>query len=407
MALGTNPIITSQNINNQTGTPAETPTGQQYLPSTPSSSTLDYITAKNNAYIGSGLNGAAASASEFVSSAANIASNAANNVISSANAAVSAATNEITSGINSAANAITGSLTNAASDLTSNLGNIASNTVGNLANTAVGAVNDIANQLEQTAQQYASAIQGVVAEAGAVVNALSEPGKLISKEADVLAVSIQNKVSGIISGSLGTLRSAGMTTLRGRNFEDNIQLVPTAQGDWRIRIVAPLGFGSIIFPVIPTFSVGHTANYQAVPLLHSNYPFNAYQNSQPNDIQISCEWPVETIADGKEWIDAVLLGRTLTKMFYGESRELGQPPLICTLHGLSPSGVGKVLPHTPVIVKAFQVDFRDDVSYMLCGSDYVPRLSTFSITVTPTYSRTAQRAFNIDNFRNGRGNIRI
>ena len=382
MALSTNPIITSNNINNQTssGSPAESAVSQS-LPEYSSSSTLDYITAKNSASLGSGLNGSSANTTEFVSSVGNAATNLVNNTL--------------------------GTIENAATNLVNGTIGTIENAVNGVVNEAVGTFNGVVNQLESTAQQYASAVQGVINEANQVINALQDPGKLISQAADVLAVSVKNQVNSMVSGALGQLRSAGTRVLRGAQFNDNVTIIPTSSGDWRVRIVAPLGFGTIVFPVLPTFSLGHTATYQSVPIMHSNYQFNAYQNSNPNDIQLTCEWPVETVVDGQEWISAVLLGRTLTKMFYGMSREAGQPPLICTLHGLSTTGTGKILPHTPVIIKSFQVDFRDDISYIRCGTEYVPRLSTITMSVTPAYSRTAQRSFNIDSFRKGTGNIRL
>jgi hypothetical protein len=148
------------------------------------------------------------------------------------------------------------------------------------------------------------------------------------------------------------------------------------------------------------------ANYTMQDLVHTNYPFPAYKNSAPEDITIACEWPVETIQDGIDYLEMILLGRTLTKMFYGTGIEVGQPPPICTLRGYSTGPGSTILPDMPVIVKSFQVDLKDDVSYIQVGSDYVPRVSSISITVGVVYSRTAQRGFNLESYRSGSGALR-
>lgn len=180
-----------------------------------------------------------------------------------------------------------------------------------------------------------------------------------------------------------------------------VRPVPTDPGDWRVRISAPLGWGEIIFPVLPSMTLSHKANYTETPLVHTNYLFLAYKNSQTDDITISCEWPVETLDDGAEWLDMVLLGRTLTKMFYGESSNLGNPPPICTIKGYSSGNTPVLLPDTPVVVKGFSVDLKDDVNYIEVNGNYVPRLSSISITVSVIYNRNTQRGFSIDNYRKG------
>jgi hypothetical protein len=183
--------------------------------------------------------------------------------------------------------------------------------------------------------------------------------------------------------------------------ETVVRPVPTDTGDWRVRISAPLGLGDIIFPVLPNMTLTHKANYKEEGLVHTNYLFLAYKNSQTEDISISCEWPVETNEDGQEWLNMILLGRTLTKMFYGSSDNLGNPPPICTVKGYASGSNPIILPDTPVIVKSFSVDLKDDVNYIEINGNYVPRLSNISITVGVIYNRNTQRAFNLSSYRTG------
>ena len=185
-----------------------------------------------------------------------------------------------------------------------------------------------------------------------------------------------------------------------------VRPVPVESGDWRVRISAPLGWGEIVFPVLPNMTLSHKANYKEEGLVHTNYLFLAYKNSQTDDITISCEWPVETVEDAQQWIDMILLGRTLTKMFYGSSDNLGNPPPICTIRGYAAEGNPIILPETPVVVKSFSVDLKDDVNYLEADGNYVPRLSNVSITVGVIYNRNTQRAFNLSAYRSGSGIIK-
>lgn len=100
----------------------------------------------------------------------------------------------------------------------------------------------------------------------------------------------------------------------------------------------------------------------------------------------------------------VRLGRTLTKMFYGRSDNLGNPPPICTIKGYGEGGV--LLPDTPVVLKNFSLDLKDDTNYIEYEQNWVPRMSSVSITVSVVYNRNTQRSFNLLEYRNGQNQIK-
>lgn len=262
--------------------------------------------------------------------------------------------------------------------------------VSSLANT-VGSFADLAGT--------ASGVLGSIASGGFGAGFSSAAGAL-SKFA-----SAAGSVSDLIDLARSKNTPKGLPSFE--SAEDVVKVYPVSEGDWRVRINAPLGWGEIVFPVIPNITLGFKANYSPTDLVHTNYPFLAYKNSSPDDITISCEWPVESVIDGEEYLEMVLLGRTLTKMFYGQGPEVGQPPPICSLQGFSLGGRSKILPPTPVVVRSFQTDYKDDVSYMQIGQDYVPRLSSVTISVTPVYSRTAQRVFDLEDYRKGESILRL
>lgn len=177
-----------------------------------------------------------------------------------------------------------------------------------------------------------------------------------------------------------------------------VQVYPGLEGDWRIKIYSV--FGQIVFPTTPTFSLSNKANYNNQELVHANFPHPVYKNSTSDDISISGEFPVETEEDAANWLRTITLGRGLTKMFYGNSSFQGNPPPICTL-----SGYGEVLKNIPVVIKSFQVDFKDDVHYILTAGSSVPRISTIQITCQPVYSKSSQRGFDFQAYAKNGGNI--
>ena len=109
---------------------------------------------------------------------------------------------------------------------------------------------------------------------------------------------------------------------------------------------------------------------------------------------------METTQDAENWIAATMFFRTVTKMFFGQSINSGNPPPICVLDGYGAS----VFKNIPVIVKSFSVDFKEDVNYINYPqtSTWVPILSTISVTVAPIYSRSRLRQFNLQSYAAGK-----
>lgn len=290
---------------------------------------------------------------------------------------------------------------------TSNLSNVAQTItafgVGSLANTS----GTLGNAVQTVSQVGAvvSSVAGAAGQAQRAAEAIASGGLAAGGVSSALSAS---SPASLASNLLQAARAANLPSV-GPNFADPevvVRAVPVDPGDWRVRISAPgaVGGGEIVFPVLPNMNLAHKANYTDTALVHTNYLFLAYKNSQTEDISITCEWPVETLQDIAEYIDAVRLGRTLTKMFYGSSPELGNPPPICTLKGYGDGGA--LLPDTPVVVKSFSVDLKDDVNYVEDGNgNWVPRLSTISFTVAVVYNRNTQRSFNILDYRYGGGGI--
>ena len=192
----------------------------------------------------------------------------------------------------------------------------------------------------------------------------------------------------------------------------------TQETDWRVgislptdlkigNVLAPLFIGSdgpgrMVFPFNPTILLGHSANYSQIAPTHTNYPFNAYQNSQVDQITITGEFFSENQDDAKYWIAVLHFLRTITKMYYGDSNPQGNPPPVCRLSGYGPH----VLNNIPVVVSNFTTDMAADVDYIECWvnnkKNMVPVQSQFTVTVMPQYSRRSAARFNLQEFAKGK-----
>ena len=112
--------------------------------------------------------------------------------------------------------------------------------------------------------------------------------------------------------------------------------------------------------------IQHSANYNPLAQTHSNYPFQAYQNSQVDQMNIIGEFPVQNQQDAAYWVATVNFLRTVTKMFFGKEESYkGNPPPILFLSGYGEHMFEKV----PVIVNTFNVELRAGIDYISTKQD--------------------------------------
>ena len=263
---------------------------------------------------------------------------------------------------------------------------------------------------------------------------------------------IKNVGQGIFNRTLGRLTGAGINV-------DNRLVKARAQWsgrsdkkDWRVRLQVPDGpllkffdFANnpvlqpltdsqgIFWPLTPAVVIQHSANYNAMDQVHSNFPHQAYQNSQVDAYNIIGEFPVQNSDDAKHWVATVNFLRTVTKMFFGREEGIdglkGNPPPILHMFGYGDNVFNRV----PVVVNTFNVELRPGIDYIstkqsntpyrqLNGPDagfensvisgesqsWAPTLSNISVLVTPIYSRDKIKNFSMKKFvrgeLNGKGN---
>ena len=251
---------------------------------------------------------------------------------------------------------------------------------------------------------------------------------------------LKNEASWLFNRTIGRLWGAGISTdsrivrstakWSGRNDKQ----------DWRVKLTIPsgspmeeyffakgsnellkplYGMKGIFWPLTPTMIIQHSANYNPLAQTHSNYPFQAYQNSQVDQMNIIGEFPVQNQQDAAYWVATVNFLRTVTKMFFGRDQDFkGNPPPIMHLSGYGDHMFDKV----PVIVQSFNVELRAGVDYISTRQDRVyknptaapggfdpeklpqtwaPTLSLISVGVVPIYSRESLTKFSLKSFASG------
>lgn len=285
----------------------------------------------------------------------------------------------------------------------------------------------------------AGSLGGFAAQAQSLVNKVGTAAGAISNITADIAGSL-NKISsgglasGLLDAATAISKGAGqlnnlLSLKRATNLPSNAELFASRgavvsmakipSNDWRVRIncnwdlfKSPLFNATIkptdgvVWPYLPSITVSSKANYSQIDPVHNIYPFNAYKNSQIDDITISGEFSCETEDDAYYWIGATTFFRTATKMFYGSSEYQGNPPVVCQLHGYGSSVFNTV----PVIIKSFSVEFKDDINYIKCQPKnsvlttptWVPILSNISVVVAPIYNRSRLRQFSLQDFASGK-----
>jgi hypothetical protein len=158
-------------------------------------------------------------------------------------------------------------------------------------------------------------------------------------------------ISGLMSGGISGLAK----NIPNFGFAGGLGQGASAAGedDWRVRlsladsatifykdsstqnsIMAPLiETNGVIWPYTPSIQVSHVANYSTAVLTHSNYSAHFYNNSDVSDITVSGEFTVQSVEEGQYLMAAIYFLRSATKMFFGQGKDVGNPPPILFLDG--------------------------------------------------------------------------
>ena len=245
--------------------------------------------------------------------------------------------------------------------------------------------------------------------AAAIGGSISDAGKAISAGISSSGFAAEIRKFGLPIGGEPEQASNNNSATWGANENE----IP----DWRVKLSLAPGYkristaplqksdDSLVFPLTPTVMISHTASYTPIKPIHSNYPFYAYQNSAIENITITGEFPVENEEDGRYWIAATHYLRSVTKMAYGETENVGAPPPVIKLNGYG----DYVFKDVPVVVTNFNIELASDIDYILVKGagagpkgTYVPTNSTISVVLIPMYSRRQVKKFSLQAFVAGR-----
>lgn len=165
----------------------------------------------------------------------------------------------------------------------------------------------------------------------------------------------------------------------------NQQRKQANQGDWRIKLrLAPgsnylyndPGISSdgilyplkvtdgVVFPYVPIINTVYGTNYNSYDLTHSNYRGYFYQNSYIDEVAIQATFTAQDTSEANYLLAVIHFFRSVTKMFYGQDADRGQPPPLVFLQGL---GEYQYNLH-PCLVRSFTYNLPNDVDYIRARS---------------------------------------
>jgi hypothetical protein len=153
------------------------------------------------------------------------------------------------------------------------------------------------------------------------------------------------------------------------------------EGDWRVKlrlaegadylyrdpkinengVLWPLTVtNGVVFPYTPQISTNYAANYNQYDLTHSNYRGYFYQNSYVDEVNITATFTAQDTSEANYMLAVIHFFRSVTKMFYGQDANRGQPPPLVFLQGL---GEFQFNLH-PCLVRGFSYNLPNDVDYI-------------------------------------------
>ena len=318
---------------------------------------------------------------------------------------------DIGSGLN-AAGSVGGELLD---KVTTGMGNVVNNNLDG------GSETGMLDSISSTVGSFGSVIGNAV---GDITGAIGKDiGSLTSKfTGGSLAGGVEN-LAGQIAEGAGTLNDF-LSLKRGANIPkggelfqssgEGIQVIPKNGEDWRVRVACDWSLfpgnpqfellqksAGVVFPILPEITFSTKANYTQIDPIHNNYPFQAYKNSQVDEIMISGTFICEDETQAAYWIAMTTFFKTMTKMFFGQGANAGAPPPVCRLTGYGAS----LFDNIPVVVKSFSVDLGSDVNYRRCDAfgtkTWVPITSSVNINVQPVYNRRNLRQFSLTDYAKG------
>ena len=219
-------------------------------------------------------------------------------------------------------------------------------------------------QAQAQAQAEAAAAQAAIAQAAAARKAAQEAVAAQRKQADEGDWRVK-------------LRLAGGADYLYRAPENQVET----------GILYPLYVSNgVVFPYTPTITTNYAATYNSYDLTHSNFRGQFYQNSFVDEVTIQAVFTAQDTTEANYMLAVIHFFRSVTKMFYGQDPNRGQPPPLVFLQGL---GEFQFNLH-PCVVRSFTYSMPNDVDYI--------RARTANFDGTSLLKRRDRQAQSLDSF---------
>lgn len=156
-----------------------------------------------------------------------------------------------------------------------------------------------------------------------------------------------------------------------KDWRVRLALAPQAQYLYNVAapgdLLFPLLGKGIIFPYTPAISTSYKANYTPYDLTHSNLRGYFYQNSSPQDIQLTATFTAQDTTEANYLLAVIHFLKSATKMFYGQDAQVGAPPPPLYLSGYGIYGFNE----HPVLLSTFTYNLPNDVDYIRARSENI------------------------------------
>ena len=248
---------------------------------------------------------------------------------------------------------------------------------------------------------FNSSISGIVDSAKNAASSLTggDPSSIAQKALGLVDPSnARLSMAGLLKGGKKNKGPSGGLTSADVKYADDTP-------DWRVKIklaaaadylykndskglLEPLTLtDGVIFPYTPAITVTHAARYGSQNLTHSNYTNYFYEGSEVQAINISGEFTVQNIDEGRYVMACIYFFRAATKMFFGSGTHAGNPPPMVFLNGYGQPYFWDI----PCVITNFTHTMPAEVDYinipLNVSESRLPTTSTIAVTLQPIYSR--------------------
>lgn len=175
-----------------------------------------------------------------------------------------------------------------------------------------------------------------------------------------------------------------------------------AEEVYKSGIMDPLkATGGVIFPYTPMITASFSAEYASYEPAHSIQDYQAYKRTPSPQFTIQGDFTAQTEDEAAYCLAVIHFFRSVTKMYFGASDNVGVVPPVLLLNGYGEY----MFNNLPIIVKDYNITLDTQIDYVKVetagGEAWVP--SKFLISTGVVVQRTPQRTreFNMSDFKSG------